>query len=61
MARKARRGNRIGADDERPLDGSAYAQMTVALLACLVRRVEDSADQIQFMDAFGMSSKTIGK
>lgn len=44
-----------------PLDAVEASRMTVALLACLVREVKDSAGQIQIMDAFGVSSPTIAK
>ncbi len=43
------------------LDASELAGMTVALLVCLARGLKESADQIQIMDSFGVSSPTIAK
>jgi hypothetical protein len=42
-------------------DTEECSRMTVALLACLVRDIKESAGQIQIMDAFGVSSPTIAK
>jgi DNA-directed RNA polymerase specialized sigma24 family protein len=47
--------------DDASLDAVEVSQMTVALLACLVREIKDSPGQIQVMDAFGVSSPTIAK
>jgi DNA-directed RNA polymerase specialized sigma24 family protein len=42
-------------------DAGELARMTVALLVCLARELKDSADQIQVMDSFGVSSPTMAK
>lgn len=42
-------------------EAAELARMTVALLACLARELKDSADQIQVMDSFGVSSPTIAR
>lgn len=42
-------------------DAGELARMTVALLVCLARELKDSADQIQVMDSFGVSSRNIAK
>lgn len=42
-------------------DAGELTRMTVALLVCLARALKDSADQIQIMDSFGVSSSTIAK
>ncbi len=38
-----------------------YLRLAVALLACLVRDLRDSADQIHVMDSFGVSSPMIAQ
>jgi DNA-directed RNA polymerase specialized sigma24 family protein len=42
-------------------DAGELTRMTVALLVCLARGLKDSADQIQIMDSFGVSSPAIAK
>ena len=41
MPRKPRRTKKVRAEADRTEDGADYSRMTVALLACLVRRVEE--------------------
>ena len=44
-----------------PADNTELFRMAVALLACLVRGVKESADQILVMDAFDVSSPLIAR